>query len=78
MVLPLAAAFTDRSLGFKQQCGLTHINVQYSDTISKKLVDHEDVGWEDEELLTARSERTELKKKGESVFEMRCYLVCIR
>lgn len=50
------ASFVDRCVAFEKSSDLTRVNVQYTNTVSKVLVDRREVGWVERKLPNLRSE----------------------
>lgn len=62
MILSFVASCSSKRLGFKAQCALNRIIVQYSDIVSKILLGCKDLYWPKRKLSTLRSGTESFKR----------------
>lgn len=65
-------SFTDRDIALEMNCDLTRLNVQYTDTVSKVLLDHTKMRWVQRELSKLWSDIEEVTRVFRHVFEPHC------
>lgn len=76
MVFQSTASFIEMSVVFKPLFDLTRMNVQYSDFITKVLLDLKDEIWLKAELMLSRFEIKELKHFLRKFLRRIGHLVC--
>lgn len=74
ILLPFLSSFIVKSLDFEERCELSRMNIQYSDTVNKVLLDHRDYTWVAGGAMMLRSEVEEFKRVVKGMFLAHCSL----
>lgn len=72
VVLPSAASFMARSLGFLERCDLTRMNVLYTGSVNKVLFEHKDSAWVEGEQVRLCLEIWKIKSVVEKTIAPHC------